>query len=116
MKVVNFEKIYEDSFGLWVSGLFGAISGNNPGISFEEHKEVFFWILEQWIQSGKILFCDPQDPLGKPWKADAKEIILYLKERWPESAKAEDDENLNLYFYEIPAILWVGEDGKLHGS
>lgn len=114
--LVNEDEIYNDSFGLWISGLFSAISGHSPDISFASQKQVFFILLRKWLDEGKIHFCHPDDPLGKPWAADADEIIHYLQERWPKSAEVEDDSDLNLYFYEIPAILWVGPNGELVGS
>lgn len=116
MIVSNLNKIYTDSFGLWVSGLFSAIAGNNNGISFCDQKEAFFEILTAWLNEGKIKFCKPTDPLGEVWVAQADEIVEYLRSLWPPAAKDENDSALNIYFYEIPAIKWVGADGKLYGS
>ena len=115
MNKINEDKIYEDSFGLWVSGLFGAISGNYPELTFDEQKGVFFKLVHKWLSNGMILFCSPEDPLGKPWDADADHIVEYLLELWPSAAKSKKDVELNFYFHEIPAILWV-KDGKIYGS
>jgi hypothetical protein len=116
MKILNLEKIYGDAFGLWVSGLFSAIEGNNKGLSFESQKEAFFEIIKLWLDQGKIKFCKPTDPLNEVWDAPSDQIVEYLQSHWPQHAMDEDDADLNMYFYEIPAMLWVGADGKLHGS
>ncbi|WP_217870730.1 hypothetical protein [Chromobacterium violaceum] len=113
---VDVEKVYKDALGLWVSGLFSAISGNNPQLPFCEQKDIFFSLLRTWLAEGRILFCDPCDPLGAPWKADVDEIVDYLQARWPVSVDSEYDPDLNVYFYEIPAILWVGPSGEIIGS
>lgn len=115
MNKIDENKIYEDSFGLWVSGLFSAISGNYPEITFDDQKDVFFKLIHKWLNSGMILFCDPEDPLGKAWETDADHIVEYLLGLWPSVAKSENDLDLNYYFHEIPAILWV-KDGKIYGS
>lgn len=116
MKVSNLEKIYSEAFGLWVSALFSAIEGNNKGLSFAAQKEVFFEIVKLWLDQGRIKFCKPSDPLSEVWNAPSDQIVEYLKSRWPEDAMDEDNANLNMYFYEMPAILWVDADGNLHGS
>lgn len=116
MLIKNLDKIYSDSFGLWVSGLFSAIEGNNKGLPFPDQRAAFFEILELWLDEGKIRFCTPSDPLGEVWTAPTSEIVEYLKSCWPAQANHEANAALNLYFYEIPAILWVGADGKLYGS
>jgi hypothetical protein len=115
VKISNFEKIYSDSFGLWVSGLFSAIEGNNRGLSFDNQREAFFEIIKLWLDQGGIKFCKPTDPLSEVWHVRSDQIVEYLKSHWPQHATNEDDDDLNMYFYEIPAIFWVGSDGKLHG-
>ena len=60
----NLEEIYKVSFGLWINGLFSAISGHNRGVSFQQHKQYFFNILRLWLDEKKIVFCTPSDPLG----------------------------------------------------
>lgn len=116
MSVANKEKVYDESFGHWLSGLFSAIGGNNPEMPFMERKSAFFELVRLWLRNGKIVFCDPSDPLNTVWKADADTIVGYLESHWPNDARDDDDPDLNLYFYEMPAILWVGDDGGLHGS
>lgn len=116
MTVPDLEKIHSDSFGLWVSGLFSAIEGNNRGMSFTDQKQAFFEILTLWLDEGKIKFCRPDEPLGQVWDASSREIVDYLRALWPPEAQDENDVNLNIYFYEIPAVKWVDVDGDLHGS
>jgi hypothetical protein len=119
MKIENVEQIISDSFGLWISGLFSAISGWNSGIAFEEHKVAFFELLEMLLKNGKVKFCPPKEFWKEGyevWDADVQTIIQYLQVRWPENAISENDLALTDYFYEIPAILWVSADGRLHGS
>jgi hypothetical protein len=53
------DKIVEDSFGLWITGLFSTISGNSPGITFHSHRDAFFRIVEQLLQTGRIKFIAP---------------------------------------------------------
>jgi hypothetical protein len=116
MNITNIDKIYSDSFGLWISGLFSAIEGNNPGLTFADQKDAFFGILKRWLDEGKVKFCKPSDPLGAVWQGSTDEILMFLQERWPQHAKDEHDIDLNNYFYDLPALLWVGPDGKLFGS
>ncbi|EQC00010.1 hypothetical protein [Photorhabdus temperata] len=120
MKLVpNFEQIVNDSRGLWLSGLFGSIIGWNPGYDLPTYKEMFFITLKILLDKDIIRFCEPTDPLGHNiahWKTDSNTIIRYLRECWPEGISHEDDENLNIYFYEVPAILWSDGTGNYLGS
>lgn len=116
MPIANEEKIYKESFGLWLSGLFSAIGGNNPTMPFEERRRAFFDLLRLWLRKNKIAFCNPSDPLNAIWEADAETIVSYLESHWPSDANDENDPDLNIYFYEMPAILWVEDDGQLIGS
>ena len=116
MTIRNLDKIYSDAFGLWISGLFSAIEGNNTGMTFDDHREAFFAILKLWLDQGKIRFCTPSDPLGEVWDAPSAQIVDYLKARWPRSATHAHDSDLNLYFYDIPALFWVGADGQPYRS
>lgn len=34
-----------------------------------------------------------------------------MESKWPEGVVSEDDEALTIYFYEIPAVIWVDEKG-----
>ncbi len=64
MKIDHIEDILRCSFGLWISGLFSAISGWNSGITFQEQREAFFGLLEQLLNEGKIKFCPPNEFFG----------------------------------------------------
>jgi len=116
MNIAHVDEIYADAFGSWISGLFSAIGGRNPGLSFDEHKGAFFDLLRRWLDEDKIRFCAPDDPLDGVWDAPADDIIQFLQDRWPAGATHENDPALNLYFYEMPALLWVDRSGKLYGS
>ena len=118
-KTLHFNEILNDSKGLWLSGFFGSIVGWNPNKSFYEHKSIFFSMIKELLDDQVIKFCSPNDPLGKVipyWDTNSQEIVNYLEQHWPENAKAEDDDELNFYFYEMPAILWRNESGKYVGS
>jgi len=116
MTISNIDKIHNDSFGLWISGLFSAIGGNSPGLAFTDQKDAFFEILRRWLADGKVKFCKPSDPLGEVWNASDEEILDFLQAGWPQHVKDEHDIDLNNYFYDLPALLWVGPDGKIFGS
>lgn len=131
-RIAHLDEIISSSFGLWISSLFSAISGLNPGITFEDQKEAFFGILEYMLKNGKIKFIAPgadcyvssNNPnprftiydIEAHWKAPAEEIIGYLRERWPASASEENDLDLAIYFYEIPGVIWVKDSGELVAS
>lgn len=111
------EELVSMAFGLWTNALFSNILGYNPEISFEEQTEAFFMLLEDLLNSGQVKFCTPNhlwQPGNDIWDAEAEDIISYLKSEWPSNAHSESD--LNDYFYKIPAIVWVADDGSLHGS
>lgn len=116
----NIENILSGAFGLWITGLFGSINGWNPDLTFAEHREAFFWLVKKLLDEGKVKFEPPKELWstveGNVWEESSDVIIDYLRSRWPEEAKHENDRCLNDYFYNIPPILWVGEDGKLYGS
>lgn len=104
---IDVDKIYDESYGLWISGLFSCISGSYPEISFENHKEIFFGILTLWLKTGRVYMRSPESPLSGVWVESPENIVCSLKEKWPASARHEDDINLNYYFFEIPSIVWV---------
>lgn len=119
MKIDHIEDILRSSFGLWISGFFSAISGWNPGITFQEQREVFFALLKQLLDEGKVRFCPPNELWREGydvWDADSETIVDYLRSHWPADATSEKDVVLTNYFYDMPAILWVAPDGTLHGS
>lgn len=128
-QLAHVDEIINSSFGLWITSLFSAISGWNRGISFEEQKEAFFWLLEFLLESGKIKFIapgadcyiSPSNPNPRftihdrdaQWQASASEIIGYLRERWPANVSEENDPILLTYFYELPGVIWVSQNGDL---
>jgi hypothetical protein len=130
--IEHIDEIIRDSFGLWITGLFSAISGRNPSLTFEEHKEAFFWLLERLLCSGKLKFIAPgADCYVSPdnphprftindkeahWHESAEAIVAQLRSQWPEQAHDENDLDLLTYFYSIPGIVWVGEGGELVAS
>lgn len=130
--IENIEKIINGCFGLWISSIFSAVCEWNPELSFEEKKEEFFLILEYLLEKKKIKFIKPgadcyisiKNPkpslsIENPdshWSASTHEIISNLKEKWPANVTDENDIDLNFYFYEIPGIIWIGENGELVAS
>ncbi|QNH67393.1 hypothetical protein H7F13_04380 [Proteus vulgaris] len=117
--IVHFNEIVNDSKGLWLSGLFGSIIGWSPDKSFYEHKTMFFSIVKKLLDKQEIKFCSPNDPLGKMipyWDVESEVIIDFLEQHWPKEANDECDDDLNFYFYEMPALLWKNEFGNYVGS
>ncbi|KVC60420.1 hypothetical protein WI73_04115 [Burkholderia ubonensis] len=128
----HIDKIVEDSFGLWITGLFSAISGHMPGISFERHRDTFFQIVEHLLKTGKIKFIAPGadcyvsperpnprytiDNHDAQWHAPPREIVSYLRDKWPTTATHEDDLVLLDYFYGIPCVICVRDDGTMTAS
>ncbi|MBZ5795208.1 hypothetical protein K8353_34330 [Burkholderia contaminans] len=126
------DEIVKNSFGLWISGLFSAISGSSPGIAFDSHRDAFFRIVEYLLQTGRIKFIAPEaDCYVSPehpnprftihdyeahWQASPHEIVSYLRARWPEDAGHEHDLLLVDYFYSLPGVIWRGDDGRLVAS
>jgi hypothetical protein len=109
--------LYNESFGLWITGLFGNIPAfcqNEIGIG--EHKSMFFYVLEKWLREGRVVFCSPDTPLDGRWVDSPANIISCLKDMWPESITDRNDIALTVYLHEIPAILWVGDNGEIVGS
>ncbi|WP_323120833.1 hypothetical protein [Burkholderia alba] len=130
--VEHVDEIVRDSFGLWVSGLFSAIGSWNPMFSFEEHKDAFFWMIDRLLRDGKIKFiapgvdcyASPENPNPRytiydkdaHWSDVPEVIVESLRSQWPEGARDENDVDLMTYFYSIPGIVWVGDDGSLVAS
>lgn len=110
------DEIFKNVRGLWISSLFSEIDSQMADCDFSLKKDFFFKILRGWLEEGKIVFCNPNDPLAEVWKETPSHIIEYLIEKWPLNAKNSTDEDLNIYFYEIPALLWLCEDGSYAGS
>lgn len=117
MILKNREEIVSNAFGLWISALFSDIGGFNPELSFVEQKDEFFKLIRELLEDGKIKFSTPNEfwKEGKDvWDVDPPIVLQYLIGRWPQNASCEND--LSDYFYEIPAVLWVNDDGSMVGS
>ncbi|MGO4330129.1 hypothetical protein [Cupriavidus sp. M-11] len=131
-QIERIDEIIRDSFGLWITGLFSAISAWNRTLSFEEHKTAFFWLIEQLLRAGKIKFAAPRaDCYTSPenphprftihddeaqWHEPPEAIVAHLRAQWPKHAHNENDLDLVTYFYSIPGVIWVGDDGTLVAS
>ncbi|GLS05444.1 hypothetical protein GCM10007860_25970 [Chitiniphilus shinanonensis] len=127
-----YEEIVRDSFGLWISGLFGAIGSWNPEMDFFQRKELFFFFVKDLLSRGVIKFIapgadcyiSPENPSPRYvisdenvyWKATPEEIVSYLKSLWPIGVSDENDIELAVYFYEIPGVVWIDENGDVFGS
>lgn len=127
--IEHIDEVIGDSFGLWITGLFSAIGGWNPALSFEERKEAFFWLIERLLRTGKIRFVAPGadcyvspenphpwftiDDHDAQWQEAPEKIVVQLCAQWPQHARDESDLDLVTYFYSIPAIIWVADDGSL---
>lgn len=128
----HIDEIVRDSFGLWISALFSAISSWNPTLSFEEHKEAFLWLIERLLRAGKIKFIapgadcymSPENPHPRltiqdheaHWHETPEAIVAQLRVQWPRNACDGGDADLVTYFYSIPGVIWVGDDGVLVAS
>ncbi|MFB3304714.1 hypothetical protein [Pseudomonas sp. AMR01] len=132
MTVRFYDEIVRDSLGLWISALFSAIGSWNPEFTFEQRKDAFFYVIEYLLVNGKIKFIKPgEDCYVSPdnphprlsicdemahWDLGVKEIVSYLRDGWPESAESENDGELTIYFYDIPGIIWIDENGCFFAS
>lgn len=132
MNIEHENEVTRTAFGQWVSGLFGAVCGCYPNTKFHEQKELFFLILEKLLKSGRVIFIVPgsdcyisaQNPTPKltienpeaHWNAPVSEIMNFVRNKWPAQANDMHDLELTYYFYELPGLIWVGDDGKLVAS
>ncbi|KJZ33237.1 MULTISPECIES: hypothetical protein [Pseudomonas] len=132
MNIKFVKEIERDSFGLWLSALFSAIGSWNPGLTFDQQKDAFFYMIEYLLVNGKIKFIKPGadcyispdnphpkfsiDDKRSHWDLDAKQIVSCLKESWPEGVVSECDGELTIYFYEIPGVIWIDENGLFFAS
>jgi hypothetical protein len=89
-------------------------------------------LIERLLQSGKIKFITPgadcyvsaQNPHPRltiqdaeaHWREAPEIIVAQLRAQWPTEATDEDDLELLTYFYSIPGIIWVADDGTLVAS
>ena len=132
MNIPYENEIVRDAFGQWISGLFGAVCGWNPNVRFTEQKELFFSLLENLLDDGRAMLIAPgadcyistdnpnpkltiEDP-DVHWKAPVAEIMRFVRDGWPSGANDMNDLELTYYFYELPGLIWVTEDGKLVAS
>jgi len=132
MTIKFLEEIVEGSFGLWISALFSAVGARNPDLTFSQQKDTFFTVVEYLLTTGRIKFIAPDaDCYISPdnlhpklsindseshWVLSPRQIVSYLESKWPEGVGSEDDEALTIYFYEIPAVIWVDEKGCFFSS
>ncbi|MFV8643521.1 hypothetical protein [Ralstonia pseudosolanacearum] len=109
-------EIVEGAFGLWITALFDGILVPNRSFTFAEQREVFFGLVEKLLHDGKIKFCPPNELWHEGydiWDAGPEKIVGYLRDHWPASAKSKGDIALSDFFYAMPAILWVGNNGEI---
>lgn len=118
-------------FGLSAYTLFSAIDPDDL-LSLQEKKWAFFDAINQLLDAGKIKFIapgadcyiSPANPSPKltiqdseaHWRATSEEIVASLSAQWPIHVDDENDPELTVYFYSIPAIIWVDDDGLLVSS
>ncbi len=78
----------------------------------------------KFIAPGADCYVSPENPkprftiedIDAQWNATPEEIVGQLRAQWPKQARNENDSELTMYFYSIPGIIWVGEDGALMAS
>jgi len=118
VQVREIDQIALDAFGKWSNALFASIRTYNEYANFSDYKDAFFLILKKFLDERKVYFEDPNSKFGSGtiWQADTDTIIQYWLDHWPKAADNLGDADLNIYFYKMPAILWVGDDGKLYSS
>lgn len=124
-----YPQILSDCFGLWSNSLWRHYKGVE---NFSDLKEAFFYLLERLLADGVIRFIQPNEDVyfvadrAPPkknasdtethWRVPNEEILDYLHKLWPKDAVDFDDIDLNMFFFEIPPIVWRGDDGKWIGS
>ena len=130
MDIDNLDKIIEYSFGVSSYVFFKNINYCD-NMSFDEHKEMFFRILEYLLKEKKIYLITPgidiyRTPTHIPkfsifdkethWNVSQKEAVRYSQERWPKKISNVRDVELVYFLYEMPGIIWIADDGSLHSS
>ncbi|WP_321788080.1 MULTISPECIES: hypothetical protein [Paraburkholderia] len=116
IKINGIENIIHNTSGLWITALFDGILVPNPALTFSEHKEAFFWLVEKLLQDGKIKFCPPNELWREGydiWNVDISTIMTYLRSHWPQSVNSKNDIALADYFYAIPSIIWIDDNGEI---
>ncbi|MCC8535988.1 hypothetical protein ACDH70_15770 [Xanthomonas axonopodis pv. poinsettiicola] len=132
MEIEKIDEITKDSFGLSLSTLFSSIEGQYPELDFYQRKEIFFAAIANLLKEGRIKFItpgadcyvSPENPSPKfsienaeaHWNEGIDKIIIYLREKWPKDAMDDNDDELNIYFYEVPAVIWIDEFGNYFSS
>lgn len=111
------DTVYKNILGLWINAVFGVLLpiDDKVKLSFEEEKEVFFILLEKLTDENKIVFLDSRIAFDnniklkdKVWNKSPYEVIQYIKDVFPRSALDENDDELNLFWYDTcPPIAWV---------
>ncbi len=125
----RYDEIAAECFGLWSNSLWQRYDGIS---SFSELKDAFFYLISRLLDEGKIRFIKPNENVlfvadgslpskticdeSTHWTGPIKKIISYLRRLWPSSAQDFDDEELSVFFYEIPPIIWRDKDGNWRGS
>lgn len=111
------DEIVSNAFGLWLSALFSNIGGYNPELNFTQQRDEFFELISELLEKNTIKFAAPNEIWSKQndvWQATPQIIVDYLREKWPPHAESESQ--LTDYFFDVPAVLWVEEDGSLRAS
>jgi hypothetical protein len=125
-------EIVKDVFGLSLASLFSAVSGRNPQATFSEKKVTFFSLLTRLLNGGRMMFIVPgadcyvssEKPTSEltiydaaaRWTAPTNEIVQFISERWPSEVNNDDDIELLIYFYTLPGLIWVTDDGEFISS
>ncbi|WP_193336745.1 hypothetical protein [Devosia beringensis] len=120
-----YDAVAADCFGLWSNCLWRRYDGVDD---FVQLKEAFLYLVGRLIDDGIIRFINPEldvyfvahrDPPTRQAKqiethciASSEDILAYLRKHWPNSARHFDDEELNLYFYEIAPMVWKDKNGN----
>lgn len=115
------QQILTDCKNMWLDAMFYAIRYEDKSITFEEQKQIFFMLVEEWLKAGIIKFDTPplEEFIGVQgfWEESHDNIIKYLRDNFPKDADSENDMEVNLYFYTVaPPVLYRQEDGSYCGS
>lgn len=113
----NKDEIVNNACGLWLSALFSNVCGYNPELSFAQQREEFFDLVTELLEAKIIRFSSPNEIWSEHndiWQAPTEIIVNYLREKWPPHTESESQ--LTEYFFAVPAVLWIGEDGIFRGS
>jgi hypothetical protein len=126
----NFDEIVEYSFGLSIYSFFMNIESDYT-ICLKEHKEIFLKMLGYLLNEKKIMLTAPgADVIRTPrhipkftiydkeaqWDIRPEDAVQYFRDRWPENLTDSNDVELIYFLYEMPAIIWIADDGSLHAS